>query len=98
MGLDAYPWTGKLLVSVYMPCASNGTSLVYAQQQRYLDGKQDKHDPQAAISEDLASVMRKLRDEGDCIVIGMDAEEEVQNPDLEQFFKTFLSISAIMSL
>ena len=103
-GLGRWAWTRiqgqenyrTRFVSVYRPCPSDGTSSVYAQHQRYFDGKHEDRDPRKAILEDLATEMRIWRDAGDCIIIGMDANEDVRNPLLVNFFKTFGMREAIL--
>jgi hypothetical protein len=103
-GLGRWAWTRiqgqenyrTRFVSVYRPCPSDGTSSVYAQHQRYFDEKHDDRDPRAAILEDLAIEMRTWREAGDCIIIGMDANEDVRNPSLVSFFKTFGMREAIL--
>jgi hypothetical protein len=68
---------------------SEGTSLVYAQHQWYLDKKKEEHNLCIAILEDLAIKMRKWRKQGDCVILGMDTNQGVQIPSLRLFFKIF---------
>ena len=67
------------VVTAYRPCtpSSAGPGTAHSQQERYLDLKGDNRTPRTALLEDLKKEMETWQQEGDQIVLLMDANENV---------------------
>ena len=95
-GLGRWAWTRiqgqenyrTRFISVYRPCYSttDKTSSVYQQHRREFATDRPFDCPRMALLNDLDSEIRDWQREGDCIVIGMDANEDIRSNYLKTFF------------
>ena len=89
-GLGRWAWirmTGKeghnvRFVTVYRPCQSGGASTVFQQHARGLALKDDFRNPRTAILEDLLHQIDTWKAMGDHVIIGMDANEDVRQGEV----------------
>jgi hypothetical protein len=74
------------LVTAYRPCESPGASTVFHQQARGLSVNDDHRNPRDAILEDLAESIAQWQAAGDHIIVGMDANEDIRNGEVNATF------------
>jgi hypothetical protein len=94
-GLGRWAWTRiegsdnthTRLVSVYRPCepSSPGPGTVYEQHRRFY-GDQDI-DPREAVLDDLREDILAWQEEGDIIILGMDANCDTRSRKLKEYFE-----------
>jgi hypothetical protein len=76
------------VVSAYCPVESIGPGTVFSQHKRYLQRcSNQKEDPRQAIYTDLGNDIEKWKEEGDKILIGIDANEDVRTGNTREFFQ-----------
>jgi hypothetical protein len=75
------------IATAYCPCESPGASTVYHQQARGLSKRNDHRDPIDALREDLERAIIEWKTEGDHVIIGMDANEDVRYGKLHHVFE-----------
>ena len=105
-GLGHWAWTQiqgqenfrTRFVSVYRPCSSTNdkTSTVYQQHMRAFSDDRPFDDPRMAILKDLGLAIQEWQQEGDCVIIGMDANEDVRSDSLKSFFGKHYMREAIL--
>lgn len=68
------------IITLYRPCqpTSAGTNTAYSQQLRYFDAKNDERCPRAAIMEDIYPQLQQWLDEGDQLILMLDANENLR--------------------
>ena len=86
------------LVSAYRPCQSDGAGSVYRQHQRILSAGGDHRLPLDAFREDLTAEIINWKIDGDHLVIGMDANEDVRAGDISHSFGKLGLRDAILGL
>jgi hypothetical protein len=76
------------VVSAYRPVESRGPGTVFSKQERYFQrcSKRDE-DPRQAFYTDLGNDIEKWKEEGDRIIIGIDANEDIRTGDTCEFFQ-----------
>jgi hypothetical protein len=74
-------------VTAYRPCESGGAGSVFQQQVRALGKNDDFRNPRTALLEDLTSAIAEWKQEGDHIILGMDANEDVRSGEVDSFLK-----------
>ena len=68
-----------VFVSAYRPCKNiTGISTVLSQQERYFQGEGSDPDIHKQFIEDLTTAIGRMRDNGDHVVLGMDANEDIR--------------------
>ena len=74
-------------VSVYRPVDSVGPGTVYSQHERYFGKHKRQVCPRAALYEDLFTAISEWKTQGDHILVGIDANEDVRTGDTKDFFR-----------
>jgi hypothetical protein len=74
-------------ITAYRPCESGGAGSVFQQQVRALGKVDDFRHPRTALLEDLTSLIAEWKLEGDHIILGMDANEDVRGGEVDLFMK-----------
>ena len=85
-------------VSAYRPCESGGAGSVFHQHSRALGKKDDFRNPRTAMLEDLSTAIAEWKREGDHIVLGMDANEDVRGGEVDLFMKQVSMREVILEL
>ena len=85
------------VVTGYRPCEAPGISTTYQQQLRYFRGNNDNRDPRTAFYEDLFQDVSVWKQEGDRIIIGLDANEDVRKGETSNFFQAVGMKEAILN-
>ena len=67
------------IATAYRPWESPGAGTVFHQQARGLSAKADHRNPRDAMMEDLEKAIKEWKAEGDHIILGMDANEDVRD-------------------
>jgi hypothetical protein len=62
----------------YQPCKAPGATATYQQQLRFLQHHTAEFQPRTALYEDLFMECTEWMDEGDQLIIGIDANEDVR--------------------
>ena len=75
------------IVAGYRPCESTGVSSTYQQQQRFFRGYNDNRDPRKAFYDDLFQEVSQWKQDGEKIIICLDANEDIQTCETEAFFR-----------
>ena len=75
------------VISVYRPVDSVGPDTVCSQHQRYLFQTHRDDHPRKALYSDLFEEVTKWKNQGDHIVIGIDANEDVRKGDTSDTFR-----------
>jgi hypothetical protein len=75
------------IATAYRPCESPGASTVFHQQARGLSKTDDHRNPLDAFLQDLAQAIKVWKEAGDHIIIGMDANEDVRNGEVNTMFE-----------
>ena len=83
-------------ISVYRPCEAPGATTTYQQQLRFLGHHTAEFEPRTAIYEDLFMECTEWMDEGDQLIIGIDANEDVCTGATAEFFQTLGMREAIL--
>jgi hypothetical protein len=65
------------ITSAYRLCQSEGAGTVFQQHQRVLSAQDDHRNPVDVFLQDLSEAIVKWTEEGDHLVLGMDANEDV---------------------
>jgi len=83
-------WTGTryrgrgnrhiMIVSAYRPHNNTDAETVGAQHSSYFARKGDTRTPQEAFLQDLTEFLKKRQNEGDLIILGIDANENISSP------------------
>ena len=84
------------VISAYRPVHSLGPETVYAQHERLLS-KTNPNDPREDILTTLHSEIRNWIQQGDHIILCMDANDDVRQPRLRQFTQSLGMKDAILS-
>jgi hypothetical protein len=95
-GLGRWCWTrfqGKngvkvRTISVYRPCKAPGATTTYQQQLRFLRHHTAEFQPRTALYKDLFMECTEWMDEGNQLIIGIDANEDVRTGEMAEFFQT----------
>jgi hypothetical protein len=96
-GLGRWTWTtleGKQnhrvqIISVYRPVDGDGPQTVFAQHKRFFQREQGlNRDPRTAFYKDLYEQMIPWLDDGDHIILGIDANEDVRTGDTKEFCRS----------
>jgi len=80
------------IISGYHPCNSdNGHLSVLQQHWRYLDQTQPDNTPHPCnlFWTDLRTVLQQWTDQGDQIIMGIDANKDIHHPDITTFYDKF---------
>jgi hypothetical protein len=95
-GLGRWTWlrlAGKQhhflrVVAAYRPVPSytHGPSTVHAQHERYLFENHRDEDPRTAFYNDLKISINEWKAQGDLVIVGIDANEDVRNGDTSRTF------------
>ena len=86
------------IVSAYRPCQSDGAGSVFRQHQRVLSASGDHRTPLVAFREDLRAEILAWKTDGDHLVIGMDANEDVRSGEINTLFQRLGLHDAILDL
>jgi len=108
-GLGRFCWTtyqGKNNLTVrivmgYRPCnTENGHLLVLQQHWRYQDQTQQEHTkhPCKAFWTDLKPLLQEWTMQGDHIILGINANKDIQNPEITAFFDEFGMSKVILAM
>ena len=92
--LGRWAWTryqGKHELSVrvitaYRPGDHAGAHTVFSQQRSYFDNLDDTRHPRDSMLEELGEAIKSWQEEGDSIILLMDANENVSNDNMNDFF------------
>ena len=106
-GLGRWAWTRlegsdnihTRMVSVYRPCEPSGRpgpGTVFEQHRRFF-GENDL-EPRQALLDDLREAIISWQEEGDIIVLGMDANEDTRSRHLCQYFSELNMKNAILDM
>jgi hypothetical protein len=76
------------LLTAYRPVESRGADSVNQQHWREFTKIGRDADPRTAILEDLFSLLSRWKEQGDSIIVGMDANEDVRNGSVHDMFQT----------
>ena len=95
-GLGRWCWTqfqGKngvkvRTISVYRPCEAPGATTTYQQQLRFLRPHPAEFEPRTAIYEDLFMECTEWMDEGDQLIIAIEAKKMFGTVAPPEFFKS----------
>jgi hypothetical protein len=104
-GLGHWCWTrfqGKngikvRTISVYRPCEAPGATTTYQQQLHFLRHHNGEFEPREALYEDLCMESADWIEEGDQLIIGIDANEDVRTGATAEFFKALGMRKAILA-
>ncbi len=104
-GLGRWCWTrfqGKngikvRTISVYRPCEAPGATTTYQQQLRFLRHHQVEFEPREALYEDLYMECADWIEEGNQLILGIDANEDVRTGATAAFFKALGMREAILA-
>ena len=104
-GLGRWCWTcfqGKngikvRTISVYRPCEAPGATTTYQQQLRLLRHHQVEFQPREALYEDLYMECADWIEEGNQLILGIDANEDVRTGATAAFFKALGKREAILA-
>jgi hypothetical protein len=83
-------------ISMYRPCEAPGATTTYQQQLRFLRHHTAEFQPRTALYEDLFMECTEWMDEGDQLIIGIDANEDVRTGATAEFFQTLGLRDAIL--
>jgi hypothetical protein len=86
------------IVSAYRPCQSDGTGGVFQQHRRALSVLGDHCDPLDAFIQDLQDDIAQWKEAGDHLILGMDANEDVQSGSVASSFSALGLQEAILDL
>jgi hypothetical protein len=103
-GLGRWCWTrfqGKngirvRIISVYRPCNTPGATTTYQQQLRFLRYHGVEHEPREALYEDLYMECAEWMEDGDQLIIGIDANEDIRTGATADFFQALGMREAIL--
>ena len=70
------------------PCYSTGLNTVYQQHVRYLDTENSNETPHAAFKKDFKPALSEWLDNGDELVVSIDANQDVRKGRLQRMFKS----------
>ena len=87
VALDRKGHTKLRILSVYCPCYSTGFFSTYQQQARWLKRQGRKENPRKALEIDLKLTLWNWIDDGDDIVLMMDANEDVRAGPLSNMLR-----------
>ena len=73
------------IISAYRPCYSQGPETVYAQHTRYFHRTQINPDPRQQILTDLTDALSTWTQQGDLIILCIDANDDTRNATISQF-------------
>ena len=78
--LEGEPGYKTRVITAYAPCGDKTSDIatVYKQQWRYIQEKGLKTNPKSMFREDLLHALRQWKQEGDRLILMMDANENVQ--------------------
>ena len=86
------------IASAYRPCESDGAGSVFRQHQRVLSATGDHRHPLDAFCDDLSAEIINWKLDGDHLVIGMDANEDVRTGEINTSFRNLGLRDAILDL
>ena len=94
MGLDPFRrkrQTKLPVISGYRPVpdGSDKTGSVYLQQERHLRSIKDDRNPRRAFVKDLQANIKKWTEEGNLVIIGLDANDNVRMGEVNAMFRDF---------
>ena len=75
------------IVTVYRPCDSTGPESVNQQHQRYLTKHKRVEEPRAALYKDLFEEITNWKLQGNHIILGIDANEDIRTGATADFFR-----------
>ena len=84
------------IISAYRPVLNTGPETVYSQHERYFHQKQNE-DPREDILQSLHSTISDWTQQGDHIILCMDANEDVQSTRLKSFINNLGLHNTILS-
>ena len=77
------------MVTAYNPCKSTkGLNTVYKQHLRYLRSENDDRDPLKAFEEDLRDTLAAWIEDGEHVMLSMDANQDVRSGSLHRMLAT----------
>jgi hypothetical protein len=76
-----------IVVSAYRPVQAIGPNTVYSQHQRFLHQKGNDGDPREIFYHDLKTEIQKWKDEGNHIIVGIDANEDIRTGTTAETFR-----------
>jgi hypothetical protein len=85
-------------VTAYRPCESGGAGSVFQQHVRALGKNDDFRNPRTAILEDLTTAIHEWKLEGDHVILGMDANEDVRGGEIDLFMQKTSMREVILEL
>lgn len=75
------------ILTAYRPVPSKGTLSTYQQHVHTLTEHKQEVDPRKAILTDLQELLQQWINNGEYIIAGMDANEDIRNPMIRNFFR-----------
>jgi hypothetical protein len=75
-------------VAAYMPCKSRGDNTVYTQHQEHFRRQGSDREPRQAFLEDFHSALTSWTNNGEQVVICMDANEDVREGEVASMFRS----------
>ena len=84
------------VISAYRPGIQAGAHTVCSQQRSYFDNLDDSRQPRDIMLTELCEAIQKWQDEGDSIILLMDANEDVSNEDITAKFQILGMKEAIL--
>ena len=85
------------VISAYRPGTNAGAHTVHSQQRSYFDNIDDERTPRDIMLTELCEAIKAWQEEGDHIILLMDANEHVGNAHLTQVFEDIGLKEAILS-
>ena len=85
------------VISAYRPGTNAGAHTVHSQQRSYFDNRNDGRLPRDSMLSELCDEIQKWQNDGDNIILMMDANEHVGNERMTQMFGDIGLKEAILS-
>ena len=84
-------------ISVYRPClsSSGGCTTTYEQHKRHISPDKE---PRKLLLEDLTDLILSLQTKGDNIIVGMDANQDVQSRQIQTFMNNLNLKNAVLAI
>ena len=85
------------IITVSRPCDTPGATTVFQQQNRYLRRHNSKFEPQEALYDDLFKACSNWLMDGDQLIVGIDANEDIRTGQTAEFFNNLGMQEAILT-
>ena len=74
------------VITAYRPGTTAGAHTVFSQQRSYFDNLDDERHPRESMLQELCEAIKEWQEEGDRIILLMDANENVSNDHMTEIF------------